>query len=139
MSEALENNLIHCAQEASLKAYAPYSKFRVGCAILTDEGQIFIGCNVENISYGLTICAERSAVFNAISSVGPKIRLRKVVIYTSTKKPTTPCGACRQVIKEFGDDNTDIVSACNTGEILNYSIKELLPDSPDIKFSEKEK
>jgi cytidine deaminase len=127
------------AQEASLKAYAPYSKFRVGCAIVTDEGQIFTGCNVENISYGLTICAERSAVFNAISSLGPKIRLRKVVIYTSTKKPVTPCGACRQVIKEFGDDNTDIVSACNTGGILNYSIKELLPDSPDIKFSEKEK
>lgn len=139
MSEVLEDNLIHLAQEASLKSYAPYSNFRVGCAVLTVEGQIYTGCNVENISFGLTICAERSAVFNAISSVGPKIRLRKIVIYTATKKPITPCGACRQVIKEFGDDNTGILSACNTGEILNYSIKELLPDSPDIKFQEKGK
>ena len=90
------------ARLAAANAYAPYSKFRVGAAILTASGKIHAGCNVENASYGLTNCAERTAIFGAVAAGGPKLKLACVVVYTPTSKPTAPCGACRQVIYEFG-------------------------------------
>ncbi len=133
MSKELENKLIQSARDVSLKSYSPYSKFKVGCAILSSSAEIFTGCNIENISFGLTICAERAAVFNAINKIGPELKIMKVVIYTPTGKPITPCGACRQVLGEFGND-TEILSVCNSEMTLRYTLKELLPYSPNIKF-----
>ena len=127
------DELILKAKEVSQNAYAPYSKFRVGCVLLSEQGQIYTRCNVENISFGLTICAERAAISKAISIEGPKFRIEKAVIYTSTDSPTTPCGACRQVLKEFGSD-FEIISVCNSNQIIRKSIEELLPDSTVIKF-----
>src|SRR5689334_4241510 len=94
--------LIEKAKAASKNAYCPYSKFHVGAAVLTEEGDMFSGCNVENASYGLTICAERNAIFQMAAQA--KRKLRALVVYTPTTKPAAPCGACRQVINEFGPD-----------------------------------
>ncbi len=133
MAEKDIRELVKQAQEVSKNAYAPYSKFRVGCVLQSESGQVYSGCNIENISYGLTICAERAAVSKAISAEGSKFRVESVVIYTPTEMPITPCGACRQVLKEFGD-NFEILSVCNSSEIIRTSIDKLLPNSPEIKF-----
>jgi cytidine deaminase len=85
-------------------AYAPYSHFRVGAAILTSNGRVFLGCNVENASYGMTNCAERTAIFAAIAAMGPKTEVRAVAVVNDHGVPCSPCGACRQVIYEFGPD-----------------------------------
>ncbi len=115
------------AIEVSKHSYSPYSNFSVGAAILTSSGHIVTGCNVENASYGLTICAERNAIFQAISSLGI-ITVVAVVIYTSAKKPSTPCGACRQVIHEFGS-SAEIHIFCNNEQFVSTNIKDLLPDA----------
>jgi cytidine deaminase len=133
MLEKEHKKLIDLAKQASLNSYSPYSKFAVGCAVLTDKGQIYAGCNVENISFGLTICAERAAVFNAISAAGPATRIKKAIIYTPTNHPITPCGACRQVLREFGAELL-VVSVSKTGEELSFMIDELLPETPAIKL-----
>ncbi len=133
MSEVTTDQLIAHARGASEKSHSPYSGFAVGCAILTSDGEIFSGTNVENVSFGLTICAERSAVFNAVSSVGANMKIGRVVIYTPTDHPITPCGACRQVLSEFGED-FEVLSVCKSDQNLKFSIKELLPKSPDIRF-----
>jgi len=96
------NWLIQRAKAALAHAYAPYSKFKVGAAILTEAGAVFTGCNVENSSYGLTNCAERTAIFSAVAEEGPAMRLRAVAVWTEPEGPCSPCGACRQVIFEFG-------------------------------------
>ena len=133
MKERDIGDLIMKAKEVCQNAYAPYSKFHVGCVLLSDNEQIYSGCNIENISFGLTICAERVAISKAISIEGPKFRIKKVVIYTPTEMPITPCGACRQVLIEFGDD-FEIISTCNSNEMIRKSIEELLPDSPAIEI-----
>jgi cytidine deaminase len=97
-------HLIDAAKAAMKNAYAPYSKFRVGAAVLTSTGKIFTGCNVENASYGLTNCAERTAIFSAIASNGPKLDIRAVAVVNDRGVPSAPCGACRQVIYEFGPE-----------------------------------
>ena len=107
------------------KAYAPYSNFKVGAAVLTIDGKIFTGCNVENSSYGLSICAERSAIFNAVSS-GYK-KFAKVAVVTDSEPPSSPCGACRQVIFEFGDD-IEVIMANLKGDTKIIKISELLKD-----------
>ena len=112
------------AKAASAKAYCPYSKFRVGAAVLADSGKIYTGCNVENASYGLTICAERNAIFHA--ACDGMERIEAVVIYTPTSTPSAPCGACRQVINEFGED-ARIISVCDAKTILDMKLSELLP------------
>jgi cytidine deaminase len=94
--------LIDAAKAAMKNAYAPYSKFRVGAAVLTSAGQIFTGCNVENASYGMTNCAERTAIFSAVAANGPKLEIRAVAVINDRGVPSSPCGACRQVIYEFG-------------------------------------
>ena len=111
------------AREASAFAYSPYSHFRVGAAVLTGDGVIVGGCNVENVSYGLSICAERVAIFQAVTKGHP--RIRALVLYTPTAKPVTPCGACRQVIAEFGVDAV-IVCICDGEESISTTLKELL-------------
>ena len=104
VSAVEREQLIEAAKQALLRAYAPYSNFYVGAAVLTDQGQIFIGCNVENASYGLTICAERAAIFTAVQKTHGKLVLRAVAVANRAQTPCSPCGACRQVIAEFGDD-----------------------------------
>lgn len=112
------------AKSAAKRAYAPYSNFKVGAAILGASGKIYAGCNVENASYGLSNCAERTAIFSAVAS--GETRIKCVVVYTPTKIATTPCGACRQVIYEFGPD-TRVISFCTSREELDVSIHTLLP------------
>jgi cytidine deaminase len=116
--------LVAEAMAASRLAYCPYSQFRVGAAVLTDSGEIVTGCNVENASYGLTICAERNAIFQAVSRGSRAVRA--VAVYTPTPSPTAPCGACRQVIYEFGPDAV-VVSACDGPDTSRWSVAELLP------------
>jgi cytidine deaminase len=93
--------LRQAAMEAASRAYAPYSKFYVGAALLFDDGSVFTGCNVENASYGLTSCAERNALFRAISERGAGPRIRAIVVVNRNGAPSAPCGACRQVMSEF--------------------------------------
>ncbi|MBM4040222.1 MAG: cytidine deaminase [Planctomycetes bacterium] len=124
----LVDRLVAAARRASERAYCPYSRFPVGAAVLTEDGGIHAGCNVENASYGLTMCAERNAIFLAVASSPGEPRVRCVVIYTPTEEPTAPCGACRQVIREFGPD-AEVISTCDTPAVLCSSTRELLPES----------
>lgn len=114
------------AQSASERAYAPYSKFPVGAAVLSESGEIFAGCNVENASYGLTICAERNAVFAAVAA-GHR-RLLACAIYVPGRDVAAPCGACRQVLREFGT-TMDVVSTSGAGRELRAQLDILLPHS----------
>jgi cytidine deaminase len=114
------------AKANSEKAYCPYSRFRVGAVVLTGDGQMYDGCNVENASYGLTICAERDAIFHMVAQSGQKIVA--IVIYTPTSKPSAPCGACRQVINEFGPEAL-VMSVCDGPDVLKKKLSDLLPDA----------
>ena len=96
--------LLQAAHKAMKRAYAPYSHFKVGAALLTDEGQFFSGCNVENASYGLSNCAERTAIFTAIAQAGPGLVIKAIAVVNDQGVPCSPCGACRQVIFEFGPE-----------------------------------
>ena len=116
------DGLIEAAWQGRESAYAPYSKFAVGAALLASDGRIFIGCNVENISYGLTICAERVAVGAAVAA-GVREFLGLVVVAES-KVPISPCGACRQVLAEFG---VPLVMCVNRTARLEFSMADLLP------------
>ena len=101
-SRESRDNLIESARTVLKKAYVPYSKFKVGAALLTTRGPVFVGCNVENSSYGMTNCAERTAIFNAVSQLGPDLEIQAMAVATERNVPCSPCGACRQVIYEFG-------------------------------------
>ena len=120
-----KNSLIQEAIEARKQAYTPYSKFQVGAAVLTANGQVFRGCNIENASYGLTNCAERTAIFKAVSEGDSKVEA--IAIVADTEGPVSPCGACRQVIAEFSDQNTKVYLSNLKGDVLETSIVELLP------------
>ncbi len=119
-------NLIAEARAARAQAYAPYSKFQVGAALLTKSGRVFTGCNVENLSFGLTICAERAAVCAAVAA-GEKEFVAAAVIADS-REPVTPCGACRQVLAEFCDD-MEICSVNLEDCRFTARLSELLPRS----------
>jgi cytidine deaminase len=126
LSRADRDRLRSAAREVVAHAHAPYSQFRVGAAILTERGDIFAGCNVENASYGLTNCAERSAIFAAVSRMGAaNVVIRAVAVVNQQGLPCAPCGACRQVIYEFGPDATVLFQAAE-GE-REAHITELLP------------
>ena len=100
----MQAKLLRSAKTVMKNAHAPYSKFRVGAAVLLSNGKIFSGCNVENASYGMTNCAERTAIFSAVAQLGPKFEIRAVSVVNDQGVPCSPCGACRQVIYEFGPD-----------------------------------
>ena len=126
-SEALEPadaQLYEKAREASNHAYAPYSRFRVGAAVRTARGAVYTGCNVENASYGLTICAERSAVFAAVAAEGPDMQIRDIAVHAEAHTPS-PCGACRQVLAEFGRDARVLFPM--RGKITVATVEKLLP------------
>lgn len=120
--------LVEKAREAMKYAYAPYSNFKVGAALLTESGNIYIGCNIENISFGATNCAERTAVFKAVSE-GEK-NFKAIAIVSSSGKFTPPCGICRQVLSEFSED-MDIILADKDENIKIIKLNELIPFSFD--------
>src|SRR5579859_5612010 len=97
-------HLLRSARKAMKNAYAPFSNFKVGAAILTAKGDVFLGCNVENSSYGMTNCAERTAIFSAVAEKGPGLGIVAVAVTNAQGVPCSPCGACRQVIYEFGPE-----------------------------------
>lgn len=118
-------SLLVLAKAATMRSYAPYSKFKVGAAVLTEAGAIYCGCNVENASYGLTNCAERTAIFTAVATEGARMRIRAIAIWSRPERPCSPCGACRQVILEFGPDA--IVLFQTRKGIEELSASDLLP------------
>ena len=118
--------LLQAARSAMEIAYAPYSNFRVGAALLTENGEIFVGCNVENASYGMTNCAERTAIFAAIAKSGPKLNIQAIAVVNDKGVPCSPCGACRQVIYEFGPEATVYFQAAEGWKEL--PIQDLLPE-----------
>ena len=119
-------SLEKAARKVRERAYAPYSNFQVGAALESTSGKVFTGCNVENISYGLTICAERNAVFAAIAA-GVR-SFRRIVVVADSKEPVTPCGACRQVLSEFSE-HMEIVSINLQSQKYRAKLSELLPRS----------
>jgi cytidine deaminase len=118
------DTLLAQARQARENAYAPYSKFPVGAALQTRNGKVFCGCNVENLSFGLTCCAERNAVFAAVTA-GER-EFVAIAVVADSKQPVTPCGACRQVLAEFGLD-LEVCSGNLQGETYTASLRELLP------------
>jgi cytidine deaminase len=118
------STLIELAKKAREHAYAPYSRFAVGAALLGKDGRIFTGCNVENLSFGLTICAERSAVYSAVRE--GCLDFQTIAIVADTDEAISPCGACRQVLAEFSAQ-MEIVSANLSGKVFRASLSELLP------------
>ena len=122
------NEAIDAARAASERAYAPYSGFRVGAAIVTAGGVLYDGCNVENASYGLSICAERGAVMKMISDAPPEDRrISLVAVSSPNTAPCFPCGACRQVLREFGCEEVVVLDA--EGSLRRYPFEEILPNS----------
>jgi len=126
ISSAVRKKLDQAARKAMKNAHAPYSKFHVGSAILLTSGEIFSGCNVENASYGMTNCAERTAIFSAVARLGPKIEIRAVAVTNDHGVACSPCGACRQVIYEFGPDAIIFFQGANGPKQAH--ITELLPE-----------
>ncbi len=118
--------LVRAAHKAMNNAYAPFSHFKVGAAILTSKGDIFAGCNVENSSYGMTNCAERTAIFSAVAAKGPRLEIVAVAVTNAQGVACSPCGACRQVIYEFGPEA--IVFYQGKDGDAESSITELLPE-----------
>lgn len=119
----MTDSLIEAARRVQQQAYAPYSHYRVGAALESEDGAVYVGCNVENASYGLTICAERAALAAAVAA-GAR-RFRRAVVVTDSDPPGAPCGACRQVLNEFGADM--IVDAIGPTRAVRWSLSELLP------------
>jgi homotetrameric cytidine deaminase len=119
-------SLLDLARQAAIHAYAPYSGFRVGAALRLATGEIVTGTNVENVSYGLTICAERSALVRAVSQFGPEIRIEAVAVANLNDAPSPPCGACRQVLAEFTLPEAPVIFPAGDGP-RTMPFRELLP------------
>lgn len=126
-----KEELIEAATRVRENAYAPFSDFRVGSALETDDGVIIAGCNVESASYGLTVCAERVAIWKAISE--GKRKIKHIAVVADTEELTPPCGVCRQIIWEFGGD-IPVVLANLKGKVETVQMKDLLPRAFDTKF-----
>ncbi|MBO6257082.1 cytidine deaminase [bacterium] len=120
--------LMQKAIEASKKSYSPYSKFAVGACVVMDDGSIYCGCNFENSSFGMTICAERNAIGSAIAD--GKRKIKAVAIYSPNQEKCFPCGACRQVIHEFCENDEDVDIIVKNGDNIEiYTLAHLLPES----------
>jgi cytidine deaminase len=117
------DSLLEAARAVQARAYAPYSRYRVGAALEAEDGRVFVGCNVENASYGLTQCAERAAVTAMVA--GGAARVRRVVVVTDSDPPASPCGACRQVLMEFGPDA--VIESVGPTRSERWTVRELLP------------
>lgn len=117
------------ALQARKNSYSPYSKFKVGAAILLDNNNIIVGTNIENSSFGLTSCAERNALFSAISQGYKKENIKALLVVANTDAPCSPCGACRQVISELMNQESDVILTNTKNDIKMFKVKELLPFS----------
>lgn len=126
LSDEQRDQLLESARAAVQHAYAPYSHFKVGAALLTTKDELFAGCNVENASYGLSNCAERTAIFSAVAQSGPALVIKAITVVNDQGVPCSPCGACRQVIYEFGPEA--IVIFQNANGWKESPITELLPE-----------
>jgi cytidine deaminase len=131
ISGAVRKKLEQAARKVMRNAHAPYSNFHVGSAILLTNGKIFSGCNVENASYGMTNCAERTAIFSAVATLGPKIEIAAVAVANDHDVACSPCGACRQVIYEFGPDAVVFFQGAEGPKQAH--ITELLPEGFRLK------
>jgi cytidine deaminase len=129
-----DEELVERAKQARHAAHAPYSNFEVGAAILASDGRVFTGCNIENSAYGLTMCAERVAIFKAVSEGSHEFL--KVAVVADHENLTPPCGCCRQMIWEFAADETEVILANLSGDVQKFEIKELLPEAFDARFLE---
>lgn len=127
-----DEDLIELAKAAREAAHAPYSNFEVGAALVTTDGRVFTGCNIENSTYSLTVCAERVAIFKAVSEGAREIV--KIAVLADTENLTPPCGCCRQMIWEFAAEETTVIMANLSGETLKCEVKELLPKAFDASF-----
>jgi cytidine deaminase len=127
ISGAQREQLRQLAKEMASHSYSPYSRFRVGAALLLADGSVAGGCNVENCSYRLTSCAEQGAIARAVAEFGPGIRLRAVAVANLNDSASMPCGACRQTLSEFGDDDTLILYPGENGAPEETTLGELLP------------
>ncbi|QKQ99842.1 cytidine deaminase [Metallosphaera tengchongensis] len=125
-----DEELLNHAKRIAKNSYSPFSGLKVGAAILTENGEVIVGTNIENSSYGLSICAERVAVFNAVTRGLNKFK--KIAISLENGKGIMPCGACRQVLAEFSKD-VIVVTRNNNGDIIEYKLNELLPESFSFK------
>lgn len=123
-----QKKLFAAACEVQKKAHAPYSGALIGAAVLMSDGRIFTGCNVENASYGGTVCAERVAIFKAVSEGAPK-HVKEVLVVSDAEKPWPPCGFCRQVIAEFADDKTLIHTTNLHGKTKTFTFPEIFPEA----------
>ena len=123
--------MIKLANEIKVNSYSPYSKFRVGAALLTENGNLYTGVNVENVSFGATNCAERTAIFSAVSEGAMKIKA--IAIASDSEDYILPCGICRQVITEFASKDTEIICSNKNGDYKVYTVDKLLPKA-FIKF-----
>ena len=131
-----KKELIEIAKNARNLSYSPYSNFKVGAAVVCKNGEVFLGANVENASYGMAMCAERNALYNAYINGYKKDDFVSLTLIADTDTPCTPCGACRQVISELFPANAPIIMANMKGEVLEMTISELLPlsfSSEDLK------
>lgn len=132
--EKLKSLAVHAAENS----YSPYSGFRVGAAVCSMDGAVYAGCNVENSSFGITQCAERSAITAAVSAGAKRGSLTCLVIYTPGRRVHSPCGACRQVMHELMAEDSVVISSCDTDETRAWSKSEYLPDAvtPESLFSD---
>lgn len=119
--------LVRIATQIKDKAYCPYSKFRVGAALVTDKGNIYSGVNIENASFGATNCAERTAVFKAVSE--GETKMEAIAIASDLEELIFPCGICRQVLSEFGDKDMKVICSKKNGEFKVYTLGEILPNA----------
>ena len=126
-------SLLEFARQVALNSYSPYSRFRVGAALKLTNGEIVTGTNVENISYGLAICAERSAVVRAVSQFGPEIRIEAVAIANLNNTASPPCGACRQVLAEFILPEAPVIFP-SVGGARTMTFSEVLPLAFEMKL-----
>ncbi|MEV8522515.1 cytidine deaminase [Dyella marensis] len=127
--QSVTDPLVELARQAREQAYAPYSRFLVGAALLTRDGRHFLGCNVENASYGLCNCAERTALFSAIAAGCKPGDFVRLAVIGDTEGPISPCGACRQVMDELCDQSMPVLLANLHGKLQETTVKELLPGS----------
>lgn len=125
------DHLVAAARQARERSHAPFSKFRVGAAVETDDGKVYTGCNIESASFGLTVCAERVAIWKAISE--GETHFKRVAIVADTEQLTPPCGTCRQIIWEFCRDAT-VTLANLRGEMETDEVRDLLPRAFDARF-----
>jgi cytidine deaminase len=132
-AEAGLKDLLEQARQAALHSYSPYSGFRVGAALKLTTGEIITATNVENVSYGLTICAERSALVRAVAQYGPQIRIEAVAVANLNGAASPPCGACRQVLAEFAQPDTLVAFPAADG-LLTMRFADLLPLGFDMKL-----